>query len=100
MKIRLLYDRILVKHTEAEEVRSGGIIIPDIAKGKPQEGTVIAVGDGKLLEDGQRAAVNVKPGDRVLFGKHSGSEMTIEDEKYLILREEDILGILKESAQL
>ena len=95
MKIRPLHDRILVKRVEEEEVHRGGIIIPDTAKEKPQEGKVIAVGSGKLLENGQRVAVDVKAGDRVLFGKYSGSEVKIEDEEYLILKEEDILGILE-----
>jgi chaperonin GroES len=95
MKIRPLHDRILVKRIEEEEVRRGGIIIPDTAKEKPQEAKVIAVGSGKLLENGQRVALDVKAGDRVLFGKYSGSEVKIEEEEYLILREEDILGILE-----
>ena len=95
MKIRPLHDRILVKRMEEEEVRRGGIIIPDTAKEKPQEGKVIAVGSGKLLENGQRVAVDVKTGDKVLFGKYSGSEVRIEEEEYLILKEEDILGILE-----
>ena len=95
MKIRPLHDRILVKRIEEEEVRRSGIIIPDTAKEKPQEGKVIAVGSGKLLENGQRVAVDVKAGDRVLFGKYSGSEVKIEDDDYLILKEEDILGILE-----
>ena len=95
MKIRPLHDRILIKRIEEEEVRRSGIIIPDTAKEKPQEGKVIAVGSGKLLENGQRVAVDVKAGDKVLFGKYSGSEVKIEDEEYLILKEEDILGILE-----
>ena len=95
MKIRPLHDRILLKRIEEDEVRRGGIIIPDTAKEKPQEGKVIAVGSGKLLENGQRVAVDVKAGDRVLFGKYAGSEVRIEEEDYLILREEDILGILE-----
>jgi len=95
MKIRPLHDRILIKRVEEEEVRRSGIIIPDSAKEKPQEGKVIAVGSGKLLENGQRVAVDVKSGDKVLFGKYSGSEVRIEDEDYLILKEEDILGILE-----
>ena len=95
MKIRPLHDRILVKRIEEEEVRRSGIIIPDTAKEKPQEGKVVAVGSGKLLENGQRVALDVKSGDRVLFGKYSGSEVKIEDEEYLILKEEDILGILE-----
>lgn len=95
MKIRPLHDRILVKRIEEEEVRRGGIIIPDTAKEKPQEGRVIAVGSGKLLENGQRIAVDVKTGDRVLFQKYGGSDVKIEDEEYLILREDDILGVLE-----
>lgn len=95
MKIRPLHDQILVKRIEEEETRKGGIIIPDTAKEKPQEGKVIAVGSGKLLENGQRVAVDVKTGDRILFRKYSGSEVKIEDEEYLILKEEEILGILE-----
>jgi chaperonin GroES len=95
MKIRPLHDRILVKRVEEQEVRRGGIIIPDTAKEKPQEGKVVAVGDGKMLENGKRVALDVKAGDRVLFVKYAGSEVKIEDEEYLILREEDILGILE-----
>ncbi len=95
MKIRPLHDRVLVKRVEEQEVRRGGIIIPDTAKEKPQEGKVVAVGDGKMLEDGRRVPLDVKAGDRVLFGKYAGSEVKIEEEEYLILREEDILGILE-----
>ena len=95
MKIRPLHDRVLVKRIEEGEVRRGGIIIPDTAKEKPQEGKVVAVGDGKILENGKRVPLDVKAGDRVLFGKYAGSEVKIEDEEYLILREEDILGILE-----
>lgn len=95
MKIRPLHDRILVKRVEEQEVRRGGIIIPDTAKEKPQEGKVVAVGDGKILENGKRVPLDVKAGDRVLFGKYAGSEVKIEEEEYLILREEDILGILE-----
>jgi chaperonin GroES len=94
MKIRPLHDRILVKRIEEQEVRKGGIIIPDTAKEKPQEGKVIAVGNGKIGEDGKRIALDVKAGDRILFGKYAGSEVKVEDEEYLILREEDVLGIL------
>jgi chaperonin GroES len=94
MKIRPLHDRILVKRVE-EEVRRGGIIIPDTAKEKPQEGKVVAVGDGRVLENGKRVPLDVKAGDRVLFGKYSGSEVKIEDEDYLILKEEEILGVLE-----
>ena len=95
MKIRPLHDRILVKRVEEQEVRRGGIIIPDTAKEKPQEGKVVAVGDGKMLENGKRVPLDVKAGDRVLFAKYSGSDVKIEEEEYLILREEDILGVLE-----
>jgi chaperonin GroES len=93
-KFRPLHDRILVKRVEEEEVRRGGIIIPDTAKEKPQEGKVIAVGGGKVGDDGKKIPLDVKAGDRILFGKYSGSEVKIDDEEYLILREEDVLGIL------
>jgi chaperonin GroES len=93
-KLRPLHDRILVKRVEEEEVRRGGIIIPDTAKEKPQEGKVIAVGTGKVTEDGKKIPLDVKAGDRILFGKYSGSEVKIDDEEYLILKEEDVLGIL------
>ena len=93
-KFRPLHDRILVKRVEEEEVRRGGIIIPDTAKEKPQEGKVIAVGNGKVTEDGKKIPLDVKAGDRILFGKYSGSEVKIDDTEYLILREEDVLGIL------
>lgn len=96
MKIRPLHDRILVKRIEEEEeVRRGGIIIPDTAKEKPQEGKVIAVGNGRVLENGQKVPLEVKVGDRVLFGKYSGSEVKIEDEEYLILKEEDVFGVIE-----
>jgi len=95
MKIRPLHDRILVKRVEEQEVRKGGIIIPDTAKEKPQEGKVIAVGNGKVTDEGQKIPLDVKAGDRILFGKYSGSEVKVEDEEYLILREEDVLGILE-----
>ena len=95
MKIRPLHDRILIKRVEEEEVRKSGIIIPDSAKEKPQKGKVIAVGNGKVSEDGKRIPLDVKAGDQVLFAKYSGSEVKIEDEEYLIVREEDILGILE-----
>lgn len=95
MKIRPLHDRILVKRVEEQEVHRGGIIIPDTAKEKPQEGKVVAVGDGRVLETGKRVPLDVKAGDRVLFGKYSGSEVKIEDEDYLILKEEEILGVLE-----
>jgi chaperonin GroES len=95
MKIRPLHDRVLVQRIEEEEQSKGGIIIPDTAKEKPQEGKVVAVGPGRLDEDGKRTPVSVKPGDRVLFGKYAGSEIEIDDENYLILREEDILAVIE-----
>ena len=94
MKVRPLHDRILVKRIEEKEVVKGGIIIPDTAKEKPMEGEVVAVGPGKLLEDGKRAPIDVKVGDRVLFGKYAGTEIKIEDEDYAIMREEEILAVL------
>jgi len=94
-KVRPLHDRILVERLEEGEVKKGGIIIPDTAKEKPQEGKVIAAGNGKVTEDGKRIALDVKAGDRILFGKYSGSEVKIEDKEYLILREEDVLAILE-----
>src|SRR5438477_12723103 len=95
MKIRPLHDRILVKRVEEQEVRRGGIIIPDTAKEKPQEGKVVAVGNGKVTDDGKKIALDVKTGDRILFGKYSGNEVKIEDEEYVIMREEDVLAILE-----
>jgi chaperonin GroES len=94
MKIRPMHDRILVERLEEQEVKRGGIIIPDTAKEKPQEGRVVAVGTGKVTEDGKRLPLDVKVGDRILFGKYSGSEVKLEDKEYLILREEDVLAIL------
>jgi len=94
VKLRPLNDRVLVKRLEEKETKKGGIIIPDTAKEKPQEGEVIAVGPGKLTEDGKRQPMEVKAGDRILFGKYSGSEVKLDDEEYLIMREEDILAIL------
>jgi chaperonin GroES len=95
MKIRPLHDRIIVKRIEGEEKTKGGIIIPDTAKEKPQEGKVIAVGKGKVTEDGKLQPMEVQKGDRILFGKYSGSEIKIEGEEHLIIREEDVLGILE-----
>jgi chaperonin GroES len=94
MKIRPLHDRILVERLEEKEVKQGGIIIPDTAKEKPQEGKAIAVGTGKLTDDGKRQPLDVKAGDRILFGKYSGSEVKLDDKEYLIMREEDVLAIL------
>jgi len=95
-KIRPLADRLIVKRVEEQEQRSsGGIIIPDTAKEKPQEGKVVAVGRGKINEDGKVIPLDVKAGDRILFGKYSGSEIKIDGEEHLILREEDVLGIVE-----
>jgi chaperonin GroES len=95
MKIRPLQDRIIVKRIEEEEKTKGGIIIPDTAKEKPMEGEVIAVGSGKVLENGTKQAPEVKKGDRVLFGKYSGTEVKIDGVEHLIMREDDILGIIE-----
>lgn len=94
MNIRPLGDRILVKRIQEEEKTKGGIIIPDTAKEKPQEGRVVAVGKGKVTEDGKLLSPDVKAGDRILFGKYAGSEIKLEGEEHLILREDDILGVL------
>ena len=95
MKLRPLHDRILVTRLDVEETTKGGIIIPDTAKEKPQEGKVVAVGGGRLTEDGKVIPLDVKQGDRILFGKYAGNEVTIEGEDHLILREDDILAILE-----
>ncbi len=95
MKIRPLQDRVIVKRIEEEEKSKGGIIIPDTAKEKPQEGRVIAVGKGKVDENGKTIPMDVKVNDRVLFGKYSGTEINIDDEEHLIMREEDILGVVE-----
>ena len=92
MAITPLYDRILVKRVEEEEQKVGGIIIPDTAREKPQQGEIVAVGDGKILDSGERQAPDVAVGDTVLFGKYAGTEITYDDDDYLILREEDILA--------
>ena len=96
MDIRPLHDRVLVKRIEEAESMRGGLVIPDTAKEKPQQGEVIAVGDGKILESGDRAAIDVKAGNRILFGKYSGSEIKIEGEEYLIVREDEILGVFED----
>ena len=95
MKLRPLQDRILIQRVKEEEKTKGGIIIPDTAKEKPIEGKVIATGNGKLSEEGKRIALEVKKGDQILFGKYSGTEVKIEDEEYLIMREDDVLGIIQ-----
>ena len=95
MKIRPLQDRIIVKRVDEEETTKGGIIIPDTAKEKPQEGKVIAVGKGKVSEDGKLQKLDVKKGDKVLFSKYSGTEINIEGEEHLIIREDDVLGVVE-----
>ncbi len=95
MKLKPLHDRVLVKRIEGTEKTKGGIIIPDTAKEKPQEGEVVAVGPGKRSDDGTLHALEVKAGDKILFGKYSGSEVKIEGEEFVILREEEILGIIQ-----
>jgi chaperonin GroES len=99
MNFRPLYDRIVVKRIEEQEAIRNGIVIPDSAKEKPQEGEVIAVGHGKRMEDGKLVALDVKPGDRVLFGKYSGSETKVEGTEYIIMREDDVLGVLDGAAR-
>ncbi len=96
MKIRPLYDRVLIKRIEEKEQIQGGIIIPDTAKEKPQQGEVLAVGQGKRLEDGTLVPLDVKVGDKVLFGKYSGNEVKIDGEECLIMREDEILGVLED----
>ena len=94
MKLRPLHDRILVKRSEEGETIQGGIIIPDTAKEKPQRAEVIAVGAGKMLDNGERVELDVKAGDKILFGKYSGAEVKIDGQEYLILREDEILAVL------
>jgi chaperonin GroES len=99
MNIRPLYDRIVVKRIEEKETVQGGIIIPDSAKEKPQEGEVVAVGQGKRLESGKLIALDVQVGDRILFGKYSGSDIKLDGNEYLIMREDEVLGILQNGAK-
>jgi chaperonin GroES len=99
MNIRPLYDRIVVKRIEEQETKIGGLFIPDSAKEKPQEGEVVAVGKGKRLEDGKVIPLDVKPGDRILFGKYSGNEIKIDGQEYMIMREDEVLGILEGTAK-
>ena len=99
MNIRPLYDRIVVKRIESTETMQGGLYIPDSAKEKPQEGEVVAVGKGKRLEDGKVIALDVKAGDRILFGKYSGSDIKLDGEEYLIMREDEVLGVLDGGAK-
>ena len=95
MKIRPLQDRILVKRLEETTQTKGGIIIPDTAKEKPQEGKVVSVGKGRVMEDGSQRKLDVKAGDKILFGKYAGTDVKIDDEDYLIMREDDILGVIE-----
>jgi chaperonin GroES len=95
MDLRPLHDRVLVKRLDEGEQKVGGIIIPDTAKEKPQQAEVKAVGNGKLLDSGERVALEVKPGDRILFGKYSGSDIKIDGDEYLVLKEDEILGVLE-----
>jgi chaperonin GroES len=95
MKLRPLQDRILVQRVEEETTTKGGIIIPDTAKEKPAEGKVKAVGNGKVGDDGKRVALEIKVGDRILFGKYSGTEVKIDGDEYLIMREDDVLGVIE-----
>ena len=99
MNIRPLYDRIVVKRIEETESMQGGIIIPDTAKEKPQEGEVVAVGQGKRLDSGKVVALDVQVGDRILFGKYSGSDIKLDGNEYLIMREDEVLGILANGAK-
>lgn len=96
MKIRPLHDRVLLRRIEEKEVKKGGIIIPDTAKEKPQQATVVAVGKGKILEDGKVIPLDVKEGDTVLIGKYAGTEVKIDEEEYLIVREDEILAIISQ----
>ena len=95
MKVRPLHDRVIVKRVEEEEKTKGGIIIPDTAKEKPVEGKVVAVGKGKVLENGKQQPLEVKKGDKILFGKYAGTEIKIEGEEHLIMREDDIIAIVE-----
>ena len=99
MNIRPLYDRIVVRRVEEKETMQGGLYIPDSAKEKPQEGEVVAVGQGKRLENGKTVALDVKAGDHILFGKYSGNEIKIDGEELLIMREDEVLGVLEGAAK-
>ncbi len=100
MKVRPLHDRVLIKRIEEKEAaKKGGIIIPDTAKEKPMEGEAVAVGPGKQAEGGKREAMDVKAGDRILFGKHAGTEIKIDDQDYVIMREEEILAVLQKAVK-
>jgi len=99
VSIRPLNDRIIVRRMEEQEQMRGGLFIPDTAKEKPQEGEVLAVGNGKLLDTGQRTPIDLKAGDRILFGKYAGTEIKLDGEEYLILREDDVLGVVETTAK-
>jgi chaperonin GroES len=99
LKLRPLHDRVVIRRIEEQEQKVGSLYIPDTAKEKPQEGEVIAVGDGRVLEDGTRQPLDLKVGDRVLFGKYSGTEVKLEDEELLIMREGDVLGVVEGAAK-
>jgi chaperonin GroES len=99
LNIRPLYDRIVVTRLEEKEQRQGGLYIPDTAKEKPQEGEVVAVGKGKRLDDGKLVPLDVQVGDRILFGKYSGSDIKLDGEEYMIMREDEVLGILEAAAK-
>jgi len=99
VSIRPLNDRIIVRRMEESEQMRGGLYIPDTAKEKPQEGEVLAVGNGKLLDSGQRISIDLKAGDRILFGKYAGTEIKLDGEEYLILREDDVLGVVETTAK-
>jgi chaperonin GroES len=99
VNIRPLNDRIIVRRLEEQEQMRGGLYIPDTAKEKPQEGEVLAVGNGKLLDNGQRIAIDLKAGDKILFGKYSGTEIKLDGNEYLILREDDVLGVVETTAK-
>ena len=100
MQIRPLYDRIVVKRIEEKETKVGGLFIPDSAKEKPQEGEVVAVGQGKRNEDGKLIPLDVKAGDRILFGKYSGSDIKVDGQEYMIMREDEVLGILEDTQKM
>ncbi len=95
MKIRPLHDRVIVKRVEEERMSAGGIVIPDSAKEKPSQGQVIAVGNGKILDNGEVRALDVKVGDKILFGKYAGNEVKVEGEELIVMREEDIMGVVE-----
>jgi chaperonin GroES len=99
VSIRPLNDRIIVRRLEEQDQMRGGLYIPDTAKEKPQEGEVLAVGNGKLLDNGQRIAIDLKAGDKILFGKYAGTEIKLDGEEYLILREDDVLGVVETTAK-